>query len=62
MLHLLALICALLPHSRGNDYYGEYIGDFKNRLLIETFKDGVFNIKLHSQLQVSRGYRGGVCS
>lgn len=31
MLHLLALICALLPHSRGNDYYGEYIGDFKNR-------------------------------
>ena len=50
MLHLLALICALLPHSRGNDYYGEYIGDFKNRLLIEIFKDGVFwfNIKLHS--------------
>ena len=39
MLHLLALICALLPHSRGNDYYGEYIGDFKNRLLIEIFKD-----------------------
>ena len=61
MLHLLALICALLPHSRGNDYYGEYIGDFKNRLLIEIFKDSG-SILNYTQLQVSRGYRGGVCS
>ena len=61
MLHLLALICALLPHSRGNDYYGEYIGDFKNRLLIEIFKDSG-SILNYTHIQVSRGYRGGVCS
>ena len=40
MLHLLALICALLPHSRGNDYYGEYVGDFKNRFAIMTLMMG----------------------
>ena len=40
MLHLLALICALLPHSRGNDYYGEYVGDFKNRFTIMTLMMG----------------------
>ena len=37
MLYLLPLlICALIPHSRANDYYGEYVGDFKNRFTIRT--------------------------
>ena len=37
MLYLLPLIlCASLPQSRGNDYYGEYVGDFKNRFEVMT--------------------------
>ena len=32
MLHVLFLLFAALPPCRANDYYGEFIGDFKNRL------------------------------
>ena len=32
MLHVLFLLFAALTPSRANDYYGEFIGDFKNRL------------------------------
>ena len=31
MLHVLFLLFAALPPARANDYYGEFIGDFKNR-------------------------------
>ena len=64
MLYLLPLICALIPQSRGNDYYGEYVGDFKNRfqnhdiVLKRMGSDKRFQIQYFYSFSGSMGLQG----